>query len=113
MEPVQVVQNQVDAFNARDVDAFVACYSPDAVLMDGSGTVLAQGQEALTALYGQLFSQSPNLHADISNRIHVGSWVVEEEQTTGFIFEGFPPDVHSIVVYQVENDKIVKSTLLI
>lgn len=56
MEPVQVVQNQVDAFNARDVDAFVACYSPDAVLMDGSGTVLAQGQAALNAHYGQLFS---------------------------------------------------------
>jgi hypothetical protein len=34
---------------------------------------------------------------------------VDEEQTTGFILEGFPPDFHAVLVYRVEEGRIVKS----
>jgi hypothetical protein len=108
MDPVQVVQGQVDAFNARDAERFVSFYSPDAVLQDGAGNVIAQGNEAIQAVYAQLFAQSPDLHVDILKRIHVGSWVIDEEQATGFILEGFPPEVHAPIVYRIEDGKIIK-----
>ncbi len=40
---VDVVQRQVDAYNRRDIDGFVACYSDNAVVEDGVGTVLMEG----------------------------------------------------------------------
>ena len=57
-DPVAVVAAQVDAYNARDLDRFLECYSPDAVIEDGSGQVLMRGREAMRGVYGQLFASS-------------------------------------------------------
>jgi putative hydrolase of HD superfamily len=109
MDPTTIVQAQVDAYNARDIERFLSFYSPDAVVEDGRGTVMAQGHEALRALYGQLFAQSLDLHVEIPRRIHVGAYVIDEEETRGFIFEGFPSELHAAVVYRIEDDKIVRA----
>ena len=109
MDPVQVVQGQVEAFNARDLERFLSYYSPDIVFEDGAGAVVAQGHDAMRALFGPLFAQSPDLHVDIPRRIHVGPWVIDEEQGTGAGPDtGFPPEVHLVVVYRVEGDTIVR-----
>ena len=113
MTTVQIIDQQLEAFNARDIDRYVSFYSPDAVVQDGIGNVMAQGLDAIRALYGQLFAQSPNLHVEILNRIHVGAWVIDEERTTGFNFEGFPSELHAPCVYRVENGCIVKLLALI
>ncbi len=112
MDAAQVVQAQVEAFNARDVDRFVNWYSPDAVLEDGACNVLAQGHAAIHALYGPMFAQSPNLHVEIVKRIEVGSWVIDEERGTGLNMAGFPPEMHVAAIYRVEGDKIVRARLL-
>ncbi len=109
MDPVQVAQELVDALNARDVDRVVGCFSADAVVQDDAGKVFAQGEEAIRAHFGQVIAQSPNLHVEIPSRIHVGSWVVQEEHTTGLILEELVPDLHIPVAYRVEDGKIVKS----
>jgi hypothetical protein len=107
MDPIQVVQTQLDAFNARDIERFVTCFNPDVTIYLGDDSVFAQGHDGIRGLYGQLFANSPNLQATISTRIHVGAWVVDEEHITGIQFEGFPPELHGVFVYQVEGDKIV------
>lgn len=112
MDPVTIVQGQVDAFNARDLDRFVGYYSANVVLDDGDGHVMAQGHDALRALYGQLFAQSPALHAEIPRRIHVGSYVIDEEEISGFIFEGFPSEMHVAVIYRMEGDTIARARTL-
>jgi hypothetical protein len=109
MDPVQLLQEQADAFNARDLDRVIGCYSPDAVVQDGEGNVLAHGHEAISALFGQLIDQSPDLHVEILSRIHVGSWVVEEEHTTGVGLEALSPGFHIPIAYRVEDGKIVKN----
>jgi len=106
-DPVAVVAAQVDAYNARDLDRFLECYSPDAVIEDGSGQVLLRGREAMRPVYGQLFAQSPELHCEIRQRIRVGPYVVDEEAITGFHLAGFPTEVHAAAVYRVEGDRIV------
>ncbi len=112
MDPVTIVQGQVEAFNARELDRFVSYYSADVVLEDGNGQVMAQGHNTLRALYGQLFAQSPALHADIPQRIHVGSYVIDEEEVKGFIFDGFPSEMHIAVIYRVEGDTIAHARTL-
>ena len=108
MDPVQVVQEFIDAFNARDVDRVVGCFSADAVMQNDPGTVFAQGAEAIRAHFGGFLTQSPNLHAEILSRIHVGSWVVQEEHGTGLVLGEPVPEFYIIDAYRVEDGKIVK-----
>lgn len=110
--PLEVVQGQVDAFNARDVEAFTACYSSDATLVGPDGNVMMQGHEAISGMYAQLFARSPDLHVNVVSRMTVGNWVVDEEECSGFVFDGFPSDLHSVVVYQVSDGLIVRSQAL-
>ena len=39
MTGMDAVEKQVAAFNARDLDAFVACYAREAVIEDDSATL--------------------------------------------------------------------------
>jgi hypothetical protein len=110
--PTDVVQAQVDAFNARDAEAFTACYHVDARVLGADGDVMVEGTDAIHGLYAQVFGQSPELRVDIANRIAVGDWVVDEEVASGFVFEGFPTELHAVVVYQVRDDLIARSQVL-
>jgi hypothetical protein len=108
MDPVQVVQEFIEAFNARDVDRVVGCFSADAVMQDDSGAVFAGGEEAIRAHFGQFLPQSPNVHSEILSRIHVGSWVVQEEHVTGLVLGEPVPEFSIASAYRVEDGKIVK-----
>lgn len=111
-DPVAVIANMVDAYNARDLDRFLDCYSPDAVIEDGRGEVLRHGRNAMRRFYGQMFAQSPKLHCAVHQRIHVGSYVIDEETVSGIHLEGFPTEVHAAAVYLVERDLIVRVRML-
>lgn len=69
MDPVQA---QLDAFNARDLDRFLACYHPDVVVEDGAGEVLMRGHEGMRGMYAPLFAHSPSLHCEVVHRINLG-----------------------------------------
>ncbi len=103
MDPVQ---EQLAAFNDRDVDRFVAAYAADVVIEDGAGQPLLQGHEGVRGFYGPLFAQSPTLHAEVVTRIAVGAYVIDEERTTGFHATGFPSEVHSAVIYRLSEGKV-------
>jgi uncharacterized protein (TIGR02246 family) len=108
MDPVQVVQEFIDAFNARDVDRVAGCFSADAVMQNDSGQVFAQGQEAIRAHFGRFLPQSVNVHSEIRSSIHVGSWVAQEEHVTGLVLQEPVPEFFIISAYRVEDGKIVK-----
>jgi hypothetical protein len=108
MDPVQVVQEFIDAFNARDVDRVARCFHADAAMQNDSGDVFARGEEAIRAHFGGFLPQSPNVHSEIRSRIHVGSWVVQEEHVTGLVLEEPVPEFSIPSAYRVEDGKIVK-----
>ena len=108
MDPVQVAQVFVDAVNARDVDRVVGCFSADAVVQDDAGHIFAQGEEAIRAHFGGFLPHSPNVLSEILSRIHVGSWVVQEEHVTGLVLGEPVPEFSVISAYRVEDGKIVK-----
>jgi hypothetical protein len=57
-----VVQRQLDAYNARDVDALLAIYAPDAQMFEHPSKLLASGAAQLHERFTARF-QEPNLHA--------------------------------------------------
>lgn len=66
----------------------------------------------MVGLVGGLFTQSPDLHAEILQRIAVGAYVIDDEHTTGITMEGYPPEIHAIAVYRVAGNAIVHARLL-
>jgi uncharacterized protein (TIGR02246 family) len=111
-EVIELIDQQVAAYNARDLEGFVECYAADARILDGSGMAMAEGHEGLRRMYEPLFASSPDLHAEITNRIHIGTWVIDDEHTTGFVLPGYPTELRAVVVYQVADGKIAQSQLL-
>ena len=110
MDPVQ---EQLDAYNARDLERFLACYDPQIVFEDGTGQRLSQGVEAMRASYSVLFANSPDLHAEVPTRICAGEFVVDDEHVTGLNLPGVPAEQHVAVVYRVRGDRIIHVRLLV
>ena len=96
------VEGHVEAYNARDLDRFVSCYTPDCVVEDARGTVLVRGHAELRARFAEVFRASPKLHCEIVHRARVGDYVVDEERITGRA----GGDQHGVVVSHVADGLI-------
>jgi hypothetical protein len=99
------VQEQLEAYNARDVDRFVACYADHVEIVGPTGEVMLRGTEALRATYASLFAAQPELHARVATRLRAGAFVVDDEWVTGM--RGGSGETHAIAVYEVRDGRIV------
>jgi hypothetical protein len=107
---MDTVEEQLLAYNARDLERFIATYSPDVVIEDGEDNVILKGHDPMRKRYGDLFAASPELHCRILNRLRIGKYVVDEEEVMGW--KGSPTPMHAVVVYRVDGDKIVHVRML-
>jgi uncharacterized protein (TIGR02246 family) len=107
-EITDVVDAQVDAYFARDLERFVVCYATDAVITDASGEVLAESHEGIREMYAGLFENSPRLAGRVVSRIAVGSFVADHEEIEGFNLPDMPASVEAIAVYEVAGEKITR-----
>ena len=104
--PEEVVQTQLEAYNARNLEAFLATYAEDAELTDLPDRVFARGHVEMRERYAKTFSD-PTLHAEILKRIVVGNTVVDHERVHRRFSEG-PGTLDAIAIYAVENGKITR-----
>ena len=44
--PNDLIDRKVAAYNRHDIDGFVACYAPDAEVLQADGSMLASGRDA-------------------------------------------------------------------
>ena len=102
-----VVARVVDALNAHDVEAFVACYAASATIEDGFDNVLARGHEGLRARYAPLLAEFPDAHWEVLTRIDAGTFVVQHEEVTG---RG-DPATH-VCIYLVREGRIERERIL-
>ncbi len=101
--PEELVQMQVNAYNARNLNAFMNCYANDVEAYSIDGKLLFSGADAMRKRYIALFKSSPNLHCEIKNRIVHGNTVIDYEKVTGFRGN---KTVQAIAIYTIENNKI-------
>ncbi len=106
-DPAAVVQRQLNAYNARDLDALLAAYAPDAELYDHPATLLARGTAELQPRFAARFTE-PNLHATLLHRLVCGNKVFDHERVTRTFPEG-PGELEVVMVYEVAGDRIAKS----
>jgi hypothetical protein len=110
-DPESVVQRQLDAYNARDIDALLAVYAEDAQLFEHPSTLLASGSAALRQRFAARF-QEPNLHARLLHRIVLGNRVMDHEEVRRTFPEG-PGLIELLMIYEVVDGRIVTSWTII
>jgi len=110
-DPAAVVQRQLDAYNARDVDALLAIYAEDAQMFEHPSKLLARGTEALRERFVARF-QEPNLRAVLLNRTVMGPIVVDHEE----VFRTFPEGtgkVRLLMIYEVQAGRIANAWIIV
>ena len=102
--PGQAAQRQLDAYNARDLEAFLAVYAADCVVRAfPSNEVLMEGREAMRERYGTQFENCPKLHARLLGRTEHESFAVDHEEVVGLRAE---ETVYAVAMYEVRGGLI-------
>lgn len=102
--PEQLAQKQLDAYNARNIDAFLEPYSDSVEIYMFPGKLMSKGKEAMRKEYGSMFQQVPNLHCTLVNRIVEGNTVIDHESVSGF----GPQPLKAVAIYTIQKGKISK-----
>jgi hypothetical protein len=103
MTPEDVVQRQLDAYNARDLERFLAEYSDDVRIFRPPAVEPAiSGKLALAEYYATQRFNLASLHADIVNRMVIGNKVIDHERITG----GQERPFEVAAVYEVADGRI-------
>lgn len=102
-DPVAVVQRQLDAYNAHDLGAFVACFDEDvrAYRMPVQSPSLS-GRAQLAAFYAEHRFRIPGLRAELLGRTVLGGKVIDHERIHGLAEA--PSEL--IAIYQVSDGLI-------
>ena len=103
--PEILVQQQLDGYNARDIDAFLLPYSDDIELYDFPNNLSGKGKENMRKNYQSFFESVPDLHCELVNRMVMGNTVIDQERVTGFK-DGYI--LEAIAIYKIVDDKIAK-----
>ncbi|MBL4846222.1 MAG: nuclear transport factor 2 family protein [Planctomycetes bacterium] len=101
-----LAQRQLDAYNAHDLEAFVACYADEVEVrtFPGAGPPDFTGHGALRSRYGPLFEKG-TIQAELLTRITIGKTSIDHERVTGL---GEDRVVFAVAIYEVGDERIQK-----
>lgn len=102
--PSAVVQAQLDAYNAKDIDALLQTYAPYAKQFTLHGALLAEGHDDLRSRFLERFAE-PDLHAKLISRIVIGNVVTDAELITRNFPEGLGT-IEMLCIYEVVEGRI-------
>lgn len=103
----KVVQKQVEAYNNKDINAFLDTYSDTIKVYAYPNTLQYEGKEKMRAIYSALFDETSKLHCEIKKRIVLENKVIDEELVQ---FD----ELYSscVAIYEIENNKITRVTFV-
>jgi hypothetical protein len=101
------VHQQLEAYNARDIESFMQWWADDCEIYEFPSRLLAQGLEQLRERHIARF-QEPNLFGKLVHRSSVGNVVVDQERVTRTFPEG-PGEIDVLAIYEVTDGKIAKA----
>ena len=103
MKPETVVQHQLEAYNARDLQRFIAVYSDQIKVFRPPALEPAiTGRSAFAEYYATQRFNRPNLRAEVLKRIVLGNKVIDHER----IFGVREQPIELVMVYQVAGGLI-------
>lgn len=103
--PEILAQQQLNAYNARNIDAFLEPYSDSVRIYGFPNTPVLQGKEAMRKQYSGMFERTKDLHCQVVNRIVQGDTVIDHESVTWL---GSKEPMKAIAIYKIKNGKIAE-----
>ena len=102
--PEELADQQLLAYNAHNLEAFLAPYAEEVEIYDlQTNTLRVKGKEAMRKQYSFL-NTVKTLYCNLLNRIVQGNIVVDHEEIWGESGRRF----YAIAIYEVQGDKIVR-----
>lgn len=106
MSPAMLAERQLAAYNARDLDAFAACFAEDVEVYDFPGVLSLSGRDAFRARFIERF-KSEGLEAIAVHRAVIGNRVIDHERVWLEGRENSAP-IDLVVIYTVRGGLIAR-----
>ncbi len=102
---VMLVQQQLNAYNAHDLEAFLAPYAEDVEIYSTTGKLQMKGKEQMRKEY-VFITRTPYLYCRLVNRIISGNTIIDHEE----IWTSQKPENlrYGAAIYVIEKGKISK-----
>lgn len=107
VSPRYLAQEQLDAYNKRDIEAFLKPYAKNVKVYTYPNTLSYEGIDMMRKRYTPFFKNTPDLHCKLLKRIVHGNQVIDHELVT---ING--RQVNAVAIYTTENGKITSVTFL-
>jgi len=101
--PEHLAQQQLNGYNARNIDAFLLPYAEGVKIYNFPHELLYEGKEMMRTTYQSMFERTPDLHCELKNRIIMGNTVIDQERVTGFDNDFV---LEATAIYKIKNDVI-------
>lgn len=103
--PEAIVQRQVNAYNAKNLDAFLGTYADDIEIIH-TGKVVITNRDQMKKSY-DFINTIPYLFCQIENRIVINNKVIDKEKVW------FGNEIlHAVAIYEIEKGKIKRVTFV-
>ncbi|QBJ64392.1 nuclear transport factor 2 family protein [Pseudoalteromonas sp. DL-6] len=109
-ESLAVVEQLVNAYNARNIEEFIRMYDEDVEFYIFPNELLFKGKEKLIARYGIMFKKLKCLHSSPIKRIVHGDIVIDHELSETCSTDENVIDKRSELIssYQIKDGKVVR-----
>ncbi len=101
--PADLAQRQLNAYNFRNIEAFLAPYADDVEVYDFPDRLRYKGKETMRKIYAEKFKNTTNLHCEVKERIVQGNIVIDKER----VRSGNKIN-EAVAIYHIEDHKIQK-----
>lgn len=99
--PSDLAQRQLNAYNLRDIEAFLEPYDDQVEVYRFPNQLLYKGKQTMREQYSGMFANTPNLHCELKERIVQDAVVIDKEKVRfGDRY------IEAVAVYHIENKKI-------
>lgn len=103
--PEDVAQIQLNAYNAKDIESFLAVYDKDVEVYEFPGELMYKGLDKMLEVYEPFLKSAPDLHCKLVNRIVNNNFVIDREFITGHPKK---TEFNATAIYEIENGLIKK-----
>lgn len=96
----KVVDALVQAFNAKDLDGFLSCFTESAEVWElGENRPMIRGKKTLRSVYSRIFEKKPEQRVDVVTRIAHEGTVTQKERTQ---------EKENLVIYKTTGNRVTK-----
>lgn len=101
--PRDVVNRQLEVYNAHDIEGYCALFAPDATIADlVTGQIICSGLEEIRSVYAKRFADNPALHCIVHQKLEGPTHAIDKETVSGLP----SGPLHIMAIYEVRQGLI-------